>query len=51
MTEALRTEVLGRFTADSDLDVDPLLEWDGKGDLPWDQTVSLEEGALYNNGP
>lgn len=41
--ETLRTEILGRFSADDDLDYDPLYNWDGAGNLVWEQTVSLEE--------
>ena len=41
--EALRSEVLGRFNADDDLDSDPLRDWDGPGNLNWDRTVGLEE--------
>ena len=41
--EALRSEVLGRFDAKDDLEQDPLADWDGTGNLQWNQTVSLEE--------
>jgi ribonuclease HI len=41
--EALRSEVLDRFNAEDDLDHDPLQDWDGPGNLNWEQTVSLEE--------
>jgi hypothetical protein len=41
--EALRTEILERFSAADDLDLDPLANWDGTGHLVWEQTVSLEE--------
>jgi hypothetical protein len=41
--EALRTEILERFSAVDDLDLDPLANWDGTGHLVWEQTVSLEE--------
>ena len=41
--EALWTEVLGHFSADDDLDGDPLDNWDGMGSLAWEQTISLEE--------
>lgn len=41
--EALRSEVLGRFNATDDLELDPLEDWNGTGKLDWEQTVSLEE--------
>jgi ribonuclease HI len=41
--DILRAEVLGRFTAEDDLETDPLQDWNGTGDLPWEVTVSLEE--------
>jgi hypothetical protein len=41
--EALRTEILERFSAADDLDLDPLDNWDGTGHLDWEQTVTLEE--------
>ena len=41
--EVLRTEILERFSAQDDLGCDPLEDWDGTGNLTWDQTVSLEE--------
>jgi hypothetical protein len=41
--EALRIEVLNRYSASDDLDTNPLLNWKGIGNLPWDQGVSLEE--------
>ena len=34
--EALRTEILERFSADDDLDLDPLDNWDGTGHLVWE---------------
>jgi ribonuclease HI len=41
--EALRAEVLDRFSANDDLPYDPLTDWDGSGRLDWQQTVSIEE--------
>ena len=41
--KTLRAAVLGRFSTEDDLDYDPLQEWDGPGNLNWEQTVSLEE--------
>jgi hypothetical protein len=41
--EVLRTEILERFSAEDDLENDPLQDWDGTGNLNWGQTVSLEE--------
>jgi hypothetical protein len=41
--EVLRSEVLERFSAEDDLDYDPLQNWDGCGNLVWKQVVSLEE--------
>lgn len=39
----LRAEVLGRFTAEDDLDTDPLEDLNSTEDLHWETTVSLEE--------
>jgi len=41
--EALRAEVLNRFSAEDDLDTDPLQDWSGTGHLKWDTRVSIEE--------
>jgi hypothetical protein len=41
--EVLRTEILERFSAADDLDLDPLANWDRTGHLVWEQIVSLEE--------
>jgi hypothetical protein len=41
--EALQTEILERFSAADNLDLDLLANWDGTGYLVWEQTVSLEE--------
>ena len=41
--EVLRSAILERFSAEDDLDYDPLQVWVGPGNLNWDQTVSLEE--------
>ena len=41
--EALRTEVLERFSTDDDLGHDPLDNWNGSGTLDWRQSTSLEE--------
>ena len=34
--EALQTEILKRFSAADDLDLDPLANWDGTGHLAWE---------------
>jgi ribonuclease HI len=44
--EALRREVLDRFSASDDLHNDPLENWSGTGHLPWEKTVSVEEVEL-----
>src|SRR6195952_2234369 len=44
---ALKAEVLGRFSAADDLDYDPLDEWNGTGHLPWANSVSAEEVERY----
>ncbi|RYP08173.1 hypothetical protein DL765_008873 [Monosporascus sp. GIB2] len=50
-TEALRTEILERFTADDDLDYDPLGDMDQcSGQLPWDTTATLEEVEAHTIG-
>ena len=43
--EALRAEVLERFSAEDDLDYDPIADehWSGTGDLVWNPSASLEE--------
>ena len=41
--EALRSAVLEHFSAEDDIDYDPLQAWDRPGNLNWEQTVSLEE--------
>lgn len=41
--ETLRSEVLGRFRADDDLEQDPLEDWNGTGHLQWETHVSIEE--------
>ena len=41
--EVLWTEILERFSADDDLDHNPLQNWDGTGHLNWCQSASLEE--------
>lgn len=41
--EALRAAVLDRFDSQDDLQDDPLLDWIGEGNLPWNTSISLEE--------
>jgi hypothetical protein len=41
--KALKSEILERFSAEDDLSDNPLQNWEGRGNLKWDQTVSLEE--------
>jgi len=49
--KALRKEVLGRFSSVDDLDHDPLGEdWEGTGNLNWNQHASEEEVERYTIG-
>lgn len=41
--ETMYTKILNRFSAADDLPDNPLDDWTGKGDLPWDATVTIEE--------
>ena len=41
--KVLKSEILERFSAEDDLSYNPLQNWDGQGNLKWDQTLSLEE--------
>lgn len=41
--ETLRAAILGRFSAEDDLDHDPLDNWAGSGHLQWDTSISVEE--------
>src|SRR6195952_3663236 len=45
--DALKAEVLGRFSAADDLEHDPLADWEGSGTLPWADSVSVEEVERY----
>ena len=48
--DALRTEVLGRFSAEDDQAQDPLTDWDGTGNLNWEQTVSRRSRTQHHRG-
>jgi ribonuclease HI len=41
--EALRTSILGRFNSEDDLEYNPLENWEGAGNLPWNTHISIEE--------
>ncbi|ESZ89480.1 hypothetical protein SBOR_10135 [Sclerotinia borealis F-4128] len=42
--EVLRTEILDRFSAEDDLEYDPLGDqWEGSRHLPWNSRLTLEE--------
>jgi ribonuclease HI len=48
--EGLRTEVLDRFDASDDLPEDPLQQWAGTAELPWSNTVTIEEVERHTIG-
>jgi ribonuclease HI len=48
--EILRSEILDRFSAEDDLESDPLQNWAGTSNLHWEQAVSLEEVEQYTIG-